>query len=233
MSLILLFLGAAAVADRSDYSVHDTRVAIQDYGRCIVRKQHDLAAAAVLRNVDNRTLMRQYSGLIDGRCMPTPPMSTVKVRFAGDQFRYALADGLVSKDLLAQPAPVVSGVPPLDHREPTLPARVDSKGRPLSDVKYAEAMKNYEEAEAFAYVSQFGECVVRANPAGALGLLRTRPDSQDEASAFTALSGALGNCVESGHKIELSKLVLRGTIAVNYYRLAMAARALPRASLAS
>jgi hypothetical protein len=231
MSIALLFLAAAAPAERSDYSPHDTRKAIEQYGRCIIDKQHDLAAAAIVRNVDNATLMRQYRDLIDGRCMPLPPLgSTIKVKFLGDQFRYALADGLVRKDLLTQPAPVVSAIAPLDHREPTPPNRVDRKGRPLSERQYAQAVEGYEQAQAFAYVSRFGECVVRANPDGARALLGTVPDSAEERTAFAALSAALSNCLESGQKIEFAKLALRGTIAVNYYRLATAARTMAQAS---
>jgi hypothetical protein len=173
--------------------------------------------------------MRDYSELIDGRCMPTPPMSSIKVKFVGDQFRYALADGLVRKDLLPFPAPAVSALPQLDHREPTPPSRVDKKGRPLSEAKYAAAMEGYQQAQAFAYVSRFGECVVRANPEGARALLGTTADSPEETAAFATLSNALGNCLESGQKIELSKVALRGTIAVNYYRLATVARSLASA----
>jgi len=227
---LLLALAAPAPAQRSDYSPRDTRRAIEEYGRCIVGKQHDLAAAAIARNVDNATLMRNYSQLIDGRCMPLPPLgSTIKVRFMGDQFRYALADGLVHKDLLRAPAPAVGVLPQLDHREPTPPPRVDKKGRPLSEAKYAAALEGYRQAQAFAYVSRFGECVVRANPEGARALLGTTADSPEETAAFATLSNALGNCLESGQKIELSKVALRGTIAVNYYRLATVARSLASA----
>ena len=166
----------------------------------------------------------------DGRCMPLPPLgSTIKVRFMGDQFRYALADGLV-KDLLKAPAPAVGVLPQLDHREPTPPPRVDKKGRPLSEAKYAAALEGYRQAQAFAYASRFGECVVRANPEGARDLLGTASDTPQETAAFAGLSNALSNCLESGQKIELSKVALRGTIAVNYYRLATAARALASAA---
>lgn len=221
MSVVLFIL--AAVAPASAYSPHDTRQAIEQYGRCIAAKEERIASAAIVRNIDNGTLVRNYSRLIDGRCMPTPAHSTIKVKFVGDQFRYALADGLVRRQLLRLPPPVLDGVAPLDHREPTPPSRADKKGRPLSEAKYAEAVKNYEQAQAFAYVSRFGECVVRANPAGARALLATASDSVEEKAAFANLSSAMGNCLEEGSKIELSKLVLRGTVAVNYYRLAAAA----------
>lgn len=221
MSVALFILAAAVPA--SAYSTHDTRLAIEQFGRCIAARQERSASAAIVRNADNGTLIRDYSRLIDGGCMPTPPQGAIKVKFVGDQFRYALADGLVRRQLLSLPAPVLDGVAPLDHREPKEPSRVDRKGRPLSEARYAEAVKNYEQAQAFAYVSRFGECVVRANPSGARALLATAADSAQEKAAFADLSTAMGNCLEEGSKIELSKLVLRGTIAVNYYRLAAAA----------
>jgi hypothetical protein len=222
----LLALGAAArTHDDSDYSAKETRLLVDDYGRCIVRKEGKLAAQAILRNVNNKTLMREYPRLIDGKCVPTPPATTVKVQFHGDQFRYAIADALVSAELGALPAPNLDSVPPLDHRIPTPPSRLDKKGRPLSDRKYAEAVEDYDQDQAFSYLSSFGECAVRADPAGSRALLLTRPESEAETAAFAALKNAFGNCVEEGHTLAFGKVALRGTIAVNYYRLARAAAA--------
>jgi hypothetical protein len=221
----LLALAAARTPLDSDFSSKETRLLVDDYGRCVVRKEDKLAAEAILRNVDNKTLMRDYPRLIDGKCVPTPPGSTVKVQFHGDQFRYAIADALVSAELGALPPPDLASVPPLDHRTPTPPARLDKKGKPLSERKYAEAVEDYEQAQAFSYLSSYGECVVRADPRGSLALLLTRPESEAETAAFAALANAFGSCLEEGHTLAFGKVALRGTIAVNYYRLARAVAA--------
>ncbi len=229
MSLLLALLAAAAVAPSdSDYSIGETRKLVADYGRCVVRKEPRQAAEAILRNVNNKILMREYPRLIDGACVPTPAGTTVKVRFKGDQFRYALADALFRKDLAGLPAPVLAAVPALDQRIPTPPAKLDKKGRPLRERDYADALKDYDQDLAFTYLSQFGECVVRANPAAARALLLTDPETAPEVAGFAGLQSAMGGCLEEGHTLAFGKEALRGTIAVNYYRLATAAAALPK-----
>jgi hypothetical protein len=210
----------------SDYSNKETRILVDDYGKCIVGKQAKRAAEAIVRNVNNNTLMREYASLIDGSCMQTPPGTTVQVRFEGDQFRYAIADALVRKELGALPAPVLTAVPPLDHRVPAPPSRLDKKGRPVKDRVYADAVKHYEQDQAFSYLSGYGECVVRNNPAGARALLLTRPETDAENAGFAALKNAFASCLEEGRTLAFGKVTLRGTIAINYYRLARAAAAL-------
>jgi len=94
---------------------------------------------------------------------------------------------------------------------------------------YAAALKGYEEAKAFNFISRYGECVVRVNPAAVRALLLSRPETDEERTRFTALSTAFGTCLPEGQTLSFGKLPLRGTLAVNYYRLAMAAASMPRA----
>jgi hypothetical protein len=77
-----------------------------------------------------------------------------------------------------------------------------------------------------------GECIVRANSSEARDLLATKPESPAETSSFVAMGDALTSCVDNGEKLSLNKLVLRGIVAVNYYRLVTAARGLPVAGAA-
>ena len=53
----------------------------------------------------------------------------------------------------------------------------------------------------------------------------TAPDSAEEAARFGALRPALAHCLSEGETLRSGKAALRGSIAVNYYRLAHAARA--------
>jgi hypothetical protein len=50
------------------------------------------------------------------------------------------------------------------------------------------------------------------------------PETDAEAAGFGTLTPTVAQCLPEGRMISLGKLVLRGTIAVNYYRLAHAAR---------
>jgi hypothetical protein len=81
---------------------------------------------------------------------------------------------------------------------------------------------------AYAFLSHYGECIVRADTAGAKALLLATPDSADEAARFAALGPSLSRCLPEGTTLRFGKVTLRGSVAINYYRLAYAARAMGR-----
>ena len=93
-------------------------------------------------------------------------------------------------------------------------------------------MSAYEENQLATYLSRFGECVVRVDPAASKALLMTDRGSADERAAFGGLSTALGTCLAEGKTLNFNKASLRGSIAVNYYRLAAAARNLSETTAA-
>lgn len=221
---LLLAAAVAAQGPESDYSIGETRKLIHAYGTCIVKKQPARASEAVLRNLGNSDLLRAYPQLIDGACLSQQAGRGVLARFKGDQYRYALAEGLVrrtSAEALAQ----LDAVPRLEHRDAgEAPSKLDKKGRPLKPARYEAALLAHQQAEAYAYLSRYGECVVRSDPAGARALLFSDPLTSEENNRFSALRTALGTCLPEGATLQFGKLALRGTIAVNYYRLALAAR---------
>jgi hypothetical protein len=211
MIVIAFFLTAAAVSapdPASDFSTKETRRLVWDYGRCI-----------------NKTLMRRYSSLIDGRCLTMPGTpGALKARFEGDQYRYALADALVGAELRAVPPPVLDTVPPLLHRDAgAAPSQMSKTGKPLNPKQYAAALKSYQEDQGTHFLSVYGECVVRVNPAAAKALLMTTPESAEESAKFGAMTTAFATCLPEGRTVAFGKLALRGTVAINYYRLAHAA----------
>lgn len=231
MSLLLLLFAAAAAPvptkAQSDLSPAETRKLLEQYGVCIIKWRRAQASEAILRNVNNGELMRHYPRLVDGSCLPMRPASVMKVKFVGDQFRYALADALVRSELAALPAPSLDMVPALDHRDPTAPSRLSPKGKPLGEKAFAAALQSYDEAKAFSFLSRYGECVVRVNPAAARVLLLTRPESAEERAAFGAMNQAFATCLPENVTMSFGKTALRGTVAMNYYRLAKAAAGAP------
>ena len=213
-----------AAQPQSDLQATETRRLLHSYGACVVKRQEGRAAQAIIANVDNGELIRRYGSLIDGTCLPAKMGSMVQVRFQGDQYRYALADALVRKQFAATSAPALASVPRLQHRDPgAAPARVNAKGRPIREKQYQAALRDFEAEQAYSYLSRYGECVVRVNPAAARDLLLTEPGTAQETERFAALRTAFGTCVREDQKLSLGKLALRGTIAINYYRLARAA----------
>ena len=221
--------------EQRDFTTKETRALVHGYAKCVVARRFAKASEGLLRNVDNRTLIREYPILIDSDCLSDQKrirndmrIGTVRMSFEGDLFRYALADALVSRELASVPAPDLSAVAKLDHRMPgAKPEQVSASGKKMSRRKYDAAMKDYGEAVAFSYLSFYGECVVRTAPSTARALLLTVPDSPEEKERFDALRPAFAECLSEGTSLRFGRTALRGTIAINYYRLAKAATGAP------
>jgi hypothetical protein len=229
LATLSLVVAAPVVAQDwwdADYSTKETRALTHAYARCVVKRQPAKASEAIARNVDNATIVREYRMLIQPDCLTREVHRATQMRFGGDLYRYALADALVNQELAAQPAPDLDSVPRLDHREAGEPPQpVDAKGRKMGKRKLAAALERHERDVAFAFLSRYGECVVRVDAAGAKALLVTTPDSPEEAAHLAALRPALARCLPEGRTLRFGKITLRGSVAINYYRLAHAARA--------
>lgn len=228
IAMALLMLAAPAHALQSDYDYQfppkEVRSITYAYAKCVVAREPRKASEALLANVDNATLLQKYRSLIIGDCLVRQTHAESRMSFGGDLYRYALADALFSRELAAKPLPDLANVPPLDQRDPgPEPQPFDAKGRKLSQRRYDEVLKQHHQAVAFAFLGKYGECVVRLAPAESKALLLTVPDSAEETVRFNALRPALGTCMPEGHTIAFGRVALRGSVAINYYRLAHAA----------
>ena len=217
--------GSPAVAAPSDLSTKETRALMHAYARCVVDRRAAKASEALLGNVGNDVILRQYPMLVIGDCLAREARANATMSFSGDLYRYALADALVAKELAAQEPPELSAVPRLAHLEPGAePGETTVTGKKLSKRKLEEARKDHRERVAVAFLSKYGECVVRVDPRGSKALLLAAPDSPEESQRFGALRPALARCMPEGSTLSFGRTTLRGTIAINYYRLAHAAK---------
>lgn len=226
---VLTLMAAAspstAQADESDYSTKETRAIMHGYARCIVAQHAGKASEAVLQNVDNKTILRRYPMLLNGECLVDQTHTASRMSFAGDLYRYALADALVRKEMATAAVPALEGVPRLDARSlPERPEPLPTDAKKSARRKHEAALKKFDQAVAYYFLGGYGECVVRVDTAGAKALLLTKPDSAEEGQSFSKLRPALETCLPEGQTLRFGKVALRGTIAVNYYRLAHAAR---------
>jgi len=199
---------------------------MHSYAKCVVKRQPAKASEAILANVDNAVIMRRYPMLLVSDCLANAAPEGVSMRFTGDLYRYALADALVNRELAAWRPTDLAAVPRLVHRDPGQPpSRVSPSGKRQGKRKYEAAVEAYGREAAYAYLSRYGECVARVDAAGAKALLLTGPDTPQETAAFAALRPALERCLEEGRTLRFGRVTLRGSIAINFYRLAHSARA--------
>ncbi len=190
-----------------------------EYARCVVRRRPDRAADAILSNADNATISARYEDLIRGECMGSVA-GGVEVSFGGDLYRYALADALVNADFVVQRETDFANRLPLAHLEaPTDAQLVTALESTKSALKRTEIQRAYEKRQGIVWLSRFGECVVRRDPVNARLWLLTRPDEPEEVSRISALRAAFADCLANG-TMRFSRSVMRGTVAINYYRLA-------------
>jgi hypothetical protein len=224
-------LVAAAPANESDASTKETRAMMHAYAKCVVKRQGAKASEALLADIDNSEILRRYRMLVIGDCLARQVVSTTRMRFGGDLYRYALADALVNAEFANKPPIDVELLPRLEQRKAGEPPReTGPDGKKLSKRKYQEALDDYHQSVGYSFLANYGECIVRLNAPAAHALLLTEPDSTEESARFAALKPALANCLPEGQTLRFGKVSLRGSIAVNYYRLAHSSPAAGRAA---
>ena len=197
------------------------------YAHCVVQRDHNRAAAAVLANLSQRDLERNYSDIFlaqpvvfVARCQRLVMRADVAFRYSGEPLLSALAEALIESDLqYANPIELSDRLPlmystPL--REKVSTARHEGTGRHSSNIQQPE------EESARQWLSRYGECIVRSQPTLARNWVRTVTDGADEAATIRALSPALSECLVEGQEMRFAKSRLRGAVAINYFRLAMA-----------
>jgi len=203
------------------------------YAKCKVRGNRDRARKLVLSNVSDAQLERRFDDFDLGRpiaelsgCDGLVIRAGLAFRLQPAMLRGALADELVRLELRDGPIKDVSGRPALNHWQPESEGAYQER---LAKAKNPRQRKIIEQdqitAIAGSWLSVFGECAVRKDPANAWAWVMSRPDSASEATAITGISPALADCLTDGRKLNFAKDVLRASVATNYYRVAMTAPA--------
>jgi hypothetical protein len=194
------------------------------YASCVVKKQRALASQFVL---DRTTLQfeKKYRPLADGNCLVDASgayFADVGMKLSGDAMRFALADALLRDEIAAidpaelpkaarLPIPLLSNA---DYEPKT--------GRQYRPQQLKELDESRQKDQTTLVIYRFGECAVRSSPQGSRALLQASANSDAEAAAVQSIMPALGACLEKGAQIELTRSILRGALAFNYYSLAHA-----------
>jgi len=224
----LTFLSAvvATAAPRPDFNVKDTRVIAYDYATCVVKRRAAQAREVILANHDNGVILKRYPALANGDCLvkatSAKSFSDVEMKFTGDFIRYGLADALFAAELAAVPPRDLRDVAQLEHAVVDESAYRPEPGKKVSKRRAEELERARGIAASSAALSRFGECVVRLDSRNSHALLAAKPSTSEETRAFAGLQTAFSTCLSEGQTFKTNRMTMRGTIAINDYRLTFA-----------
>lgn len=221
--LIAIGSSPASAADKKNETA--VRALSADYAECVLGYQNRVALARefLVKDLPSESLPKgKFSRLINGECLVkvAKPENGIQMTFPGELYRYALAGALMRKDFGQTSFTDFSKVPPLQHRPfPVL----DETAVPKKKKKADEFREEYRLAWLDGFMARYAECVVRRIPQESRDLLASEVASVQEKDNFGVMADALSKCMPEGRTIRFGKEMLRGSVAVAYYRLADAA----------
>lgn len=228
--LLATALGSAAQAEPMPGSRGELNEYIQAYAKCTVRYNHHRAQELVLSNVTDDRVEHDFKDIyvsepmawVSG-CKELLIRTGVAFRLQPGLYRAALAQELVEAEMKAAPQASFSDRSALAHWTPEDQASFDRRLASVSgESKRARITAEHDAEAAKIWLAVYGECVVRKDPVTAWSWLVAKPGSSAETDAIARLGPAFGDCLVSGKTLNFPKDVLRGSIAINYYRLAKA-----------
>jgi hypothetical protein len=225
--LVLTALLAVPASDIRDdiWDSKETREIQAKFAECAVEKNPASARRMVLdANLSDPAWTRTFERVADRHCLAgkIEGHDWVRLTFPLDTMRYLLADALVRREFHSGLPSSIANAAPLE--QPTFgQARFQFHGGKNLKVSQSDQLRASQEIRAgLVFITQFGECLARAHPAKSHALLMTQPASVEERAVFQQLVPEFASCLPSGQKLEFNKATLRGTIAMNFYRLAHA-----------
>ena len=105
----------------------------------------------------------------------------------------------------------------LGKKDPDVVSAVGQDGWAFALPSGARPSADYDSVKVG--MRMLGDCMVRANPQGALALVRTDRGSAAEAAAAGALSGNLAACLPAGQSFKLKRQDLRLVVAEPLYHV--------------
>jgi hypothetical protein len=200
------------------------RAMMNRFAACTVQQAPDFARAFVLAP-GLRPSPAALEKLGPPECLRRAGEDIIELRMRDALYRGALAEQLIRAEMAEAAAIDPNPVPALAWPEPQRPPAVHETGRALTAGEQKRLELGYAEARADQDVMRLGECVVRADPAGSRDALLTEMDSPDELAHLKAMAPTIARCVARGETSKFNRTNLRAALAVSYYRLAAAARA--------
>ena len=212
--LLLIGLSGAAAKPPANLLNAERRMLANDYAKCIAAKHPELVREYVLQAGNSRQRDDRFRKLTDWKCMPSSSSREVtSLHFSSSSARYTFAEFLLKNEKIFV-FHDFGAVPLLQHPEPKKMEDYKPSGR-ISKGSYARMV---EKSFGEAAMSRIGECVVRADTGNSIKLLETAVEGTEEMATIQLLLPVAGRCIENG-SIRIKPEQLRGTIALNLYRL--------------
>lgn len=205
-------------------SEQEAQTAMRDYVGCAVKSSPQLASQAVVEDWEGGRLIGEGSRLVSSDCVRAAGFVR-QMRFQPEIFRALIAERLIQRDpTLAPTREALTGVGSLAYNMPWPVRTMDSKGKPLDADAIAKQQQGYDRRVGAIAGQQVGECVVKADPALVRPVFATEAGSEAELSVLKGLTGLLPACVPANKKFSFDRQSLRGSLAMAYYRLALASK---------
>jgi hypothetical protein len=202
--------------------VSEGRHVFTDFNQCAAEQHPTQAAEVVLSDDTAQDVLKAHPDLLTGECLG---LAGGELTIPGGDFvRYGLAEALVRREYAAGLPADIGQAAPLLHPPINESDYQPKPGQKLRANELASLKKRRDMDVGARLLSIYGECVARADPVMSLRLVLAKPDSSDETQAFAAMNPIFSSCLVQGQTLTFSKSALRGTIAMNLYRLAKAPR---------
>lgn len=216
--LASLSAGDAAWPKSDKPSKTEIRRSVLEYAMCVVKSKHKQASDAILFTGDDGESVRDFAGSTP-RCLPS---DAITMGFGGDLYRYTLAEALIGAEFTTSGPGDFSDRPALKHPSPMTKAQFDASVAAAASSKRRAFLEDvYEKQKAVNFLSRYGECVAREDPQNTRNLILARPGSVEESKQIEVLRPVFSACLEPD-TLGFSRATMRGTLALNYYRLAHA-----------
>lgn len=205
-------------------AVDESRDVLDAFGQCNVKENPSLAREFILSGAAY-IAVKKYTDLVKPECLGEAlgerSFGSVELHMTPVVMGYLFADALVKMDLQRlDPNALRSAA----HLPEIVVDPSTFKASSQSQADLAKREQAIATAQNDVALLKYGECVLRSDPIGARSVLEAKVNSKEEGSALNALMPAFRSCLNQGQQFKASRLILRGILAVNYYRLAHAPR---------
>ena len=192
---LALGIAVPAAAQPSAKETRQAHNVLVDYSICVADAEPDITRTFVLTDGADAARVDGVKRLFDSRCMG---FNHGKLKMEDFLFRGALAQRLIEKTLASDALDNVADIEALNATY--------AGGGPA--------------AQGHTLMYRIGECIARAEAAGARTLFATRMGSDKEKAAIRALAPVISGCVPAGQEVQIDRARLRFGLATMYYRLA-------------